>query len=287
MLISKNTKPRKSKKGFTLLEVIIAFALISIFLIPISNLILNSVKINKLTENKQQAKAVLQDTVENLKSIENISPCILTNGVALSDATSEEGKSTYSLSGDINGFSIEGTITEKSQVTSNKSKEINIDRAIYFNGNSISVSSGASTIEAATEKSSSSLALKGNEVSIKVTDTKSISIIYGDIKNEINISNPKNNAVLLCVDGEATEDSRLKLNIENNIDTEKLKVYLYNRAKTSEREDIIISNLKGPIELITGMQSNEESSNSKLFSVELKAKKNNEVIETMTFDMVK
>ncbi|HBA03887.1 MAG TPA: hypothetical protein DCW51_08025, partial [Clostridium sp.] len=40
MLINKVAKSRKSKKGFTLLEVIISFALISIILIPIANLVL-------------------------------------------------------------------------------------------------------------------------------------------------------------------------------------------------------------------------------------------------------
>ncbi|MEG1870619.1 MAG: prepilin-type N-terminal cleavage/methylation domain-containing protein [Peptostreptococcaceae bacterium] len=286
MLTNKNIKSRKCKKGFTLLEVIIAFALISIFIIPISNLVLSSVKINKQTENKQQAKAVLQDMVEDIKAIEDLSTAII-NPLNKVETVGEDGKLYYSLSGDINRFSIEGFIKEESLVIDNKTNEKEIARAIYFDGDSISVSSGASTIEKAISKFEGSLDIFGDEVSIAMTEAGGISIIYGDSNSAINIATPEYSALILCINRKTHDVNKLKLNIENNYDTEKLKVYLYNDDKVSEREDIIISTLKGEIELITGIQNDDHSKNQKLYSVELKAKKDNEVIETISFDLVK
>ncbi len=286
MLINKVTKSRKSKKGFTLLEVIISFALISIILIPIANLVLTSVKINKFTENKQQAKAVLQETIENIKAIDNFSSALsqpLNNGITLSEATGEDNKLIYSISGEINGFSIEGSIKEQSQVINNKVSEMEVDRTIYFNKGSISLSNGKEIIGEAIKKTSDSSVISSEEVFIEMKETGEINVTYG--VSSIDILTPKEKALLICLN----EDSEKKLNlsVENKSHTENLKIYLYNGGKVSERQDVIISKFNGQIELIEGVQYSENIINGKLYFVELRANKNGEVVENMNLELLK
>lgn len=286
MLINKVTKSRKSKKGFTLLEVIISFALISIILIPIANLVLTSVKINKSTENKQQAKAVLQETVENIKAIDNFSSALskpLNNGIILSETTGGDGKLIYSLSGEINGFSIEGSIREQSQVINNKVSEIEVDRTIYFNRGSISISNGKEVIGEAIKKLSDSLATPSEEVFIEMKETGEINVTYGG--SIIAIPKPEAKSLLICLN----EDSEKKLNlsVENKSHTENLKIYLFNGEKVSERQDVIISKFNGQIELIEGVQHSDDVINEKLYFVELRANKNGEVVENMNLELLK
>lgn len=286
MLINKVTKSRKSKKGFTLLEVIISFALISIILIPIANLVLTSVKINKSTENKQQAKAVLQETIENIKAIDNFSSALskpLNNGITLSEATGEDNKLIYSLSGEINGFSIEGSIKEKSQVINNKVSEMEVDRTIYYHHGSLSISNGKEVIGEAIKKLSDNLATPSEEVFIEMKEAGEINVTYGG--SIIAIPKPEAKSLLICLN----EDSEKKLNlsVENKSHTENLKIYLYNGEKVSERQDVIISKFNGQIELIEGVQHSEDIINEKLYFVELRANKNGEVVENMNLELLK
>ncbi len=286
MLINKVTKSRKSKKGFTLLEVIISFALISIILIPIANLVLTSVKINKSTENKQQAKAVLQETIENIKAIDNFSSALskpLNNGITLSEATGEDNKLIYSLSGEINGFSIEGSIKEKSQVINNKVSEMEVDRTIYYHHGSLSISNGKEVIGEAIKKLSDNLATPSEEVFIEMKEAGEINVTYGG--SIIAIPKPEAKSLLICLN----EDSEKKLNlsVENKSHTENLKIYLFNGEKVSERQDVIISKFNGQIELIEGVQHSEDIINEKLYFVELSANKNGEVVENMNLELLK
>lgn len=286
MLINKVTKSRKSKKGFTLLEVIISFALISIILIPIANLVLTSVKINKSTENKQQAKAVLQETIENIKAIDNFSSALskpLNNGITLSEATGEDNKLIYSLSGEINGFSIEGSIKEKSQVINNKVSEMEVDRTIYYHHGSLSISNGKEVIGEAIKKLSDNLATPSEEVFIEMKEAGEINVTYGG--SIIAIPKPEAKSLLICLN----EDSEKKLNlsVENKSHTENLKIYLFNGEKVSERQDVIISKFNGQIELIEGVQHSEDIINEKLYFVELRANKNGEVVENMNLELLK
>lgn len=286
MLINKVTKSRKSKKGFTLLEVIISFALISIILIPIANLVLTSVKINKSTENKQQAKAVLQETIENIKAIDNFSSALskpLNNGITLSEATGEDNKLIYSISGEINGFSIEGFIKEKSQVINNKVSEMEVDRTIYYHHGSISISNGKEVIGEAIKKLSDNLATPSEEVFIEMKEAGEINVTYGG--SIIAIPKPEAKSLLICLNEDS--EKKLKLNVENKSHTENLKIYLFNGEKVSERQDVIISKFNGQIELIEGVQHSEDIINEKLYFVELKANKNGEVVENMNLELLK
>ncbi|QAA31166.1 type IV pilus modification PilV family protein [Clostridium manihotivorum] len=67
---------RYKKKGFSLIEIIVSLAIVAIIMIPLSNVILTSVKTNKGGEDKQQAAYVAQQVLEGLRnssSLENSS----------------------------------------------------------------------------------------------------------------------------------------------------------------------------------------------------------------------
>lgn len=70
---------RKSK-GFTLLELLITIAILAIIIIPLSSMVLTSVKFTKASEDKQRATNLAQKYMEKIKS-----------GVILSSGNYDEG----------------------------------------------------------------------------------------------------------------------------------------------------------------------------------------------------
>ncbi|MBU3189518.1 type II secretion system GspH family protein [Clostridium bowmanii] len=58
----------KSKKGLTLIEIIVSIAILSIIIGPILSLTLNSVKMNKKSDEKMQALSLAQKEMEGIKS---------------------------------------------------------------------------------------------------------------------------------------------------------------------------------------------------------------------------
>lgn len=62
----------KPKKGMTLIEVIISVTLLSILLIPISGIVISSLKNSKDGEYKQKATYIGQKVIEELKAYDNL-----------------------------------------------------------------------------------------------------------------------------------------------------------------------------------------------------------------------
>lgn len=67
----KNNK-LKAKKGMTLIEVIISVTLLSILIVPLSGLVMSSLKNNKDSEYRQKASYVGQKVLEELKAYDEI-----------------------------------------------------------------------------------------------------------------------------------------------------------------------------------------------------------------------
>jgi len=154
---------------------------------------------------------------------------------------------------------------------------------LYFNKGSISLSNGKEVIGEAIKKISDSSAISSEEVFIQMKEAGEINVTYG--VSSIDILTPKEKALLICLNEDS--EKKLKLNVENKSLTENLKIYLYNKKKVSERQDIIISKFIGQIELIEGVQYSENIINGKLYFVELRANKNGEVVETMNLELLK
>lgn len=67
----KNNKV-KAKKGMTLIEVIISVALLAILIVPLSGLVMSSLKNNKSAEYRQKASYIGQKVLEELKAYDKI-----------------------------------------------------------------------------------------------------------------------------------------------------------------------------------------------------------------------
>lgn len=83
-------KKRSKKKGLTLMEVLISLAIMSILIVPTSNLIISSVKMNKDSEDKQKAVTIAQQLVEEIKALQKSDLAdkkILSNGLQLNKDT--------------------------------------------------------------------------------------------------------------------------------------------------------------------------------------------------------
>lgn len=284
-------KVSAKNKGFTLLELVISLALIAILIIPISNLVLGSVKINKAGEDKQQAGLKLQEVIENIKSVDlpkdtgEAGKVEVGNGVY---AIKNEDK-TFSISDSNDKYiKIEGTIEEVEDGEVEKgigSKKV--DGAIYYYGASekIGISSFAKEekqIKDAIESKSDEF--KNIEDSVIKIIMKSDKIIVICDKESISQDiSCKHNALLICLDNYDNKN-KLNISIENEKD-EKLTVYLYGKEGAS-KDDLILKEFKGNINMISTM-GEKSLQVMKKYKVEIKAMKKGKQLESTSFTMIK
>lgn len=280
-------KVSAKNKGFTLLELVISLALIAILIIPISNLVLGSVKINKAGEDKQQAGLKLQEVIENIKSVDLPKSGSLDVGNGVYVVKKEDG--TFSISDSNNkDIKIEGTIEEVEDGEVEKgigSKKV--DGAIYYDGASekVRISSFAKEekqIKDAIESKSGEF--KNIEDSVlKITmENEKITVICD--KGSISEYMPCNhNALLICLDN-YDDKNKLNISIENEED-KKFTVYLYGKEGAS-KDDIILKEFKGNINMISTM-GEKSLQTMKKYKVEIKATKKGKQLESTSFTMIK
>lgn len=284
-------KVSAKNKGFTLLELVISLALIAILIIPISNLVLGSVKINKAGEDKQQAGLKLQEVIENIKSVElpkdtgEAGKVEVGNGVYV---IKNEDK-TFSISDSNNkDIKIEGTIEEVEDGEGEKgigSKKV--DGAIYYDGASekVRISSFAKEekqIKDAIESKSDEF--KNIEDSVLKIIMKSDKITVICDKGSISEDMPCNhNALLICLDDKSK--NKLNISIENKDTEKKLTVYLYGKEGAS-KDDLILKEFKGNINMISTM-GEKSLQVMKKYKVEIKAMKKGKQLESTSFTMIK
>lgn len=102
-LIKKN-----KKKALTLIEVVISFAILFIVMVPISTMVIESTKMNKQAEDKQQATVIAQKLMEEIKSFTEYTDEVLEGGVNIQK--DENPSLDYKITGEVEGFTVEGTI---------------------------------------------------------------------------------------------------------------------------------------------------------------------------------
>ncbi|KOA21415.1 hypothetical protein CLHOM_00860 [Clostridium homopropionicum DSM 5847] len=90
---------KKAKRGFTLLEIIIAIGILSIILVPFSNLVLNSFKVAHEAKTKQEAVNIAQKYMEKIKSDNSIElDKIIDNGASFSQYGYPSSENDFSIS---------------------------------------------------------------------------------------------------------------------------------------------------------------------------------------------
>ena len=108
---------KKIKKGVTLLEVVIALAIIAIMVMPLMSSLLTSVSTNKKSEDIQEAKLISQKFVELLRVEDEIKDGKILLGdmeLVLEKKLNSVGKNYFLVkSNEVKGFSLEGKIFEE------------------------------------------------------------------------------------------------------------------------------------------------------------------------------
>lgn len=285
-------KVSAKNKGFTLLELVISLALIAILIIPISNLVLGSVKINKAGEDKQQAGLKLQEVIENIKSVDlpkdtgEDKKIEVGNGVYV--VKNQDGTFSISDSND-KDIKIEGTIEEVEDGEVEKgigSKKV--DGAIYYGGNSkeIGISSFAEEekqIRDAIESKSDEF--KNIEDSVLKIIMKSDKITVICDKGSISEDIPcKHNALLIYLDN-YDDKNKLNISIENEDFEKELTLYLYGKEGAS-KDELILKGFKGNVNMISTM-GEKSLQTMKKYKVEIKTSKKGKQLESTSFTMVK
>lgn len=121
---------RRVKKGMTLLEVVIALAIIGIMMIPLASGLLTSVKANKKSEDVQSAKLLGQQFIEKLRlqdSIKTGENIKFHNTDVLVTGNLDSSMLNIKTKDPVNGFDLEGIIkAEVGNVEINKGYKDNI-----------------------------------------------------------------------------------------------------------------------------------------------------------------
>lgn len=301
----------KINKGFSLIEIVVSLGLIALLIIPAGNMVMGTVKMNKAVEDKQQAIAVLQEAVELIKMEEQKLPQTKNEYIDINsqfrvtriteDNVLGEFK-VESLNESDYGFNVIGTISEVKKIITDASINIDkdVDGAIYFSGDDEGeitvVDRQMSTIDCIEDIVSSGNILfnkvKGNKIDIKSNNGDNMQISIGNSNNE-KIHKYDTNSILVVLDNNSSL-TKLNLDITNKHHEKDLIIYIYNKNKSATQDDIekIINTGGGSknkviIKLLhSGIEGDKVSMRS-LYSIQLKATKNNKVYESIDLDFIK
>lgn len=113
----------KRKKGFTLLELIISVGILSIIVVPFSNLVMSSFKITNSAKLKQEATNLTQMYMEKIKADETIDfDKIITHEKEFSD---------YGYPALENGFNITYAVDEREEIDDDSVIKESIDDIVF------------------------------------------------------------------------------------------------------------------------------------------------------------
>lgn len=126
----------KANKGFTLVELILAIGILSIIIIPITSMFINSIKTNNLADEKMKATYASQTLMENIKALDDVSDDSINN--VLNELVNK-----------YDNFNIELNLTEIERYKdtgndeSNGNNDIDYDIVIdYYGSNQIQIAFG-------------------------------------------------------------------------------------------------------------------------------------------------
>lgn len=118
-------KLKQKKKGFTLLEIVIALAVIGIMMIPLGSALFTSVRTNKMGEIKQESKLISQEIIEKIRSFGDIKDSMSFNvgkeqGDLINITKDTSNNKVYNVKGSVTDSEgatmVEGTIIEQGEL---------------------------------------------------------------------------------------------------------------------------------------------------------------------------
>ncbi|MFR5265580.1 type II secretion system protein [Clostridium sp.] len=129
-------KLKQKKKGFTLLEIVVALAVIGIMIIPLGGALLTSVKTNKMGEIKQESKLISQEIIEKIRSFGDIKDSMTFNvgkeqGDSISITKNSSNNKLYNVTGSLTDS--EGATMVKGKIIKEGEIEENYGSLKYIN----------------------------------------------------------------------------------------------------------------------------------------------------------
>ena len=295
---------RRVKKGATLLEVVMALAIIAIMIIPLMNSLLTSVSANKKGEEVQDAKLISQQVVENLRLEDQIEAGIIRTGnmeLTLGAEQIEGTKKYYPVtSTEVGGFSVEGKIYEEatSKINDADSTKKYIDKqlgalivltedSVYYSDASYKDKTIKEIFEAekilaessATSKLKKRVATAGATIKIDFNNIASTSKgeKYDILMDNRSLSTSTSYGVGIYV----TEENNFDFKFENNSNKAQ-DIYIFRDSDVTKDD----GTLSGKIETIglfnkyTNIILNSNDGKKGLYTAELDIKRKNKVLES-------
>ena len=252
----------KKKSGFTLIELVISFAIFMIILVPVLSIVLSTVNINKNAEDKQQATDIAQDYVEKFK-------------------TNPQGPSTGSDNKD--GFLVSYTLSNagsstkpsgsKSDEVTDPDLDLNIDSSnnLYANGLYITKMDSSSIIDLTNDDDATK-----NNIVINYSIAGS-SGNYSDSESVARKSETCAGTVRLT--NNSAED--VTVNINNNCSDGTLSAYILKGNLNSG--SFLPGEVKGNIKIITDTEGSSQAGGaSRVIKIAVTVSKNSKTLSQIT-----
>lgn len=143
----------KRKKGYTLLELVMALGIIGIVMIPLASSLLTSVTSNKMAETKQESKQISQEIIEKLRNLGDVKEMTMNIGAESDQIEIKEesplDKTKFSISGNVGDIELSGSISKQTDAgeineQSDEYAKKQVDILFYIDNNSIRYSYDAS-----------------------------------------------------------------------------------------------------------------------------------------------
>lgn len=240
-------KRLRIKKGLTLLEVIIAMAILSIIVTPILSLSLNATKMTAESEDKFKALTIAQRHMENIKS-PNYSG-------TFNDDSSEK---TFE-DDDFKGFKITESIQPMKNYKFNNldsnsnNEEITYDLNVEYGENNNIVWQEAPNFTVKSDASKKNITIENNnnkDVNVKIelrgNDSITINLINNSLNNKMNVyiiktSENTSNYII----GESIGKMGIYSNVFNDVVSNNSNYRLYKITIKVEKGGKILQNLEG------------------------------------------
>ena len=250
----KNNKVR-AKKGMTLIEVIISVALLSILIVPLSTMVMTSLKNKEEASDKQKASYIGQKILEELKAYDNIQ--LKTNSTTgikffnLLDGqdTDEEIKEIGGGSKRFSGNFQRNILGNKNENTSEKlfGVEVNITENEYFKNDFNYIDKSLARYELTF--SNNYIYLNTNDfndfidvknVSLIEVNNNNLNVKYSDnaIEKEIKLDKKENKDNILIININDSYNQEINLEIKYNI-SEVLEIILIKESSMNNSLNII------------------------------------------------
>lgn len=274
----------KSKKGMTLIEVIISVTLLSILIVPLSSIVMSSLRNSKDGEYRQKASYIGQKLIEELKSYDYIKldsegSFKLLDGDKITKNTEENnftGNFERTVFGSVDENKRSGETKFNVEVTMKKSEDFNFD-------NINKVDESKVKYKVIFEKDASGYSVYINDK----TSPKLIvneDLVFNINENNLEIYNKSNDSMKISVTASEGKENYLLIDVKNTYDKSTniilnnnvnnlLEIYL---LKDSDLNNIKINSYKGNV--ILSEINNDSSNVANMYTYEVVVKDSNEKV---------